>query len=63
MQQVLEVRERTVGPGHPEVAACLNNLAVLLKGVGKRAEAEALYRRSIAIKEQALGPTHPQACC
>jgi hypothetical protein len=60
--QVLEVRERALGPEHPEVAACLNNLAVLLKGAGRRGEAEALYMRCIGIKERALGPTHPQAC-
>ena len=54
------MRERTLGTDHADVAACLNNLAVLLKVVGKRSEAEALYQRSIAIKERALGPTHPQ---
>jgi hypothetical protein len=42
------------------VAACLNNLAVLLKAMGRHAEAQAMYERCIAIKEQAMGPTHPQ---
>ena len=59
--QVLDVRERVLGPDHPEVAACANNLAVLLRSLGRHGEAEALYARSIAIKERAMGPTHPQA--
>ena len=59
--QVLDMREAALGGSHPEVAACLNNLAVLLKSVGRHAEAEQLYARAIAIKERSMGPTHPQA--
>ena len=38
----------------------LNNLAVLCKSAGKYGEAEALYRRALAIFEAVLGPTHPK---
>ena len=55
------MREAALGRAHPEVAACLNNLAVLLKGAGRHAEALAMYERCIAIKQQAMVPTHPQA--
>jgi len=41
------------------VAASLNNLAGLYQEQGKYAEAEPLYRRSLAILEKALGPEHP----
>ena len=41
--QVLDIRERVLGPNHPEVAACANNLAVLLRSQGRHGEAEALY--------------------
>lgn len=58
--QVLELREQALGASHPEVAACLNNLAVLLKSKGMYGEAEELYMRCIAIKERSMGPTHPQ---
>ena len=54
------MREAALGRQHPEVAACLNNLAVLLKAMGRHAEAQGMYERCIAIKEQAMGPTHPQ---
>ena len=48
-----------------QVALSLNNLAALLRRMGKNEEAEELYRRSLSIREQALGPDHPQAspCC
>lgn len=58
--QVLEMRERTLGAEHAEVAGALNNLAVLLKSMGRFGEAQALYEKSIRIKEKALGPAHPQ---
>ena len=41
------------------VAATLNNLAVLYDDEGKYTEAEPLYQLSLAIRENALGPDHP----
>ena len=58
--QVLDIREKELGPDHVDVAASLNNIAVLLKTSGQFEEAEEMYNRSIAIKEKALGPNHPQ---
>ena len=55
------MKERTLGQEHAEVAGALNNLAVLLKSMGRFEEAQALYEKSIRIKEKALGPAHPQA--
>ena len=46
-------------PEHPYVAASLNNLAGLYDTQGKYAQAEPLYKRSLAISEKALGPEHP----
>lgn len=60
MVQVLDIREKELGPDHVDVAASLNNIAVLLKTSGQFEEAEEMYNRSIAIKENALGPNHPQ---
>ncbi len=47
-----------LGPEHPDVAQSLNNLAALYRAQGKYAEAEPLYKRSLAIWEKALGPEH-----
>ena len=46
-------------PDHPDVATSLNNLALLYKTQGDYAKAEPLYKRSLSIKEKALGPNHP----
>ena len=54
------MREQELGPDHFEVAASLNNLAVLLKIINSNEEAESLFARSISIKEANLGPSHPQ---
>ena len=42
-----------------EVATSLNNLAELYRDQGHYAEAEPLFKRSLAIVEKALGPEHP----
>ena len=44
---------------HPAVAKSLNNLALLYQVQGKYAEAEPLYKRSLKIREKALGKEHP----
>ena len=41
------------------MAASLNNLAALYVTQGQYAQAEPLYKRSLAIREKALGPDHP----
>src|SRR2546425_9100205 len=55
VQRALAIRERILGPEHPDVAASLDNLAGLYRDQGKYAEAEPLYRRALAIGEKALG--------
>jgi tetratricopeptide (TPR) repeat protein len=58
-QRSLAIREKTLEPEHPDVAASLGNLASLYRSQGKYAEAEPLYQRSLAISEKTLGPEHP----
>jgi CHAT domain-containing protein/Tfp pilus assembly protein PilF len=55
----LGIREKALGPNHPDVAQSLNNLALLYGNQGRHAEAEPLHKRSLAIYEKALGPDHP----
>ena len=43
-----------------QVALSLNNLAALLRKMCKVEQAEQLYKRSLSIREEALGPDHPQ---
>jgi len=58
-EKALKVAEENVGPDHPDVAASLNNLALLYGAQGEYTKAEPLYKRSLAIVEKALGPDHP----
>jgi tetratricopeptide (TPR) repeat protein len=53
--------ESAFGPDHPSVAVSLNNLALLYQDRGDYADAEQLYRRSLAILEKALGPDYQGA--
>jgi CHAT domain-containing protein/tetratricopeptide (TPR) repeat protein len=55
----LALREKALGPHHPEVATSLNNLAVLYKEQGAYARAEPFYVRALGIREQAQGAMHP----
>jgi len=57
----LAIREKALGPEHPDLATGLNNLALLLKIKGDYAGAEPFYRRALAIREKALGPEHPSS--
>ena len=41
-------------------AEIIEDLAGLLQAKGDRASAEALYRKALAIREETLGPDHPQ---
>ncbi len=53
------IREKALGPEHPDLATDLNNLALLYYVHGKYAQAEPLYQRVLAILEKALGPDDP----
>jgi len=51
---------RCWGPDHPDTAASLNNLAVLLRIQGDVETARPLYERALAIRARVLGPDHPE---
>jgi Tetratricopeptide repeat len=51
----LAIAEKSLGPEDPEVAIYLDNLAHLLQGTNRMAEAEPLMRRAEALTEPSLG--------
>jgi tetratricopeptide (TPR) repeat protein len=55
----LVIREKVLGPEHPDTATSLNNLALLLQDQRDFAGARPLYERALAIREKTLGPEHP----
>ena len=56
---VLAEVERAGERGEP-LAVSLNNLGALYSLTGKPNEAAEFLKRSLAIREEQLGPTHPQ---
>jgi len=58
-ERSLAIREKALGADHPDTAASLNNLGLLLQSQGDYAAARPLYERSLAIMEKALGADHP----
>jgi len=58
-ERALSIRERALGPDHPDFGRSLNNLATVFFGKRDYAQAEGLYQRSLAILEKALGRDHP----
>jgi Tetratricopeptide repeat len=58
-ERVLSIRERVLGPDHPDTATSLDDLATLLRNQGDPAAARPLFERALAIRERVLGPDHP----
>jgi tetratricopeptide (TPR) repeat protein len=60
LKRALAIREKVLGPEHPDTATSLNNLAFLLIAAqGDLTQAKPLYERALAIREKVLGPEHP----
>jgi tetratricopeptide (TPR) repeat protein len=55
----LEIRERILGPDHPDVSQAIIGLATIHYFKGEYSKAEPLYLRALAIREKSLGPEHP----
>jgi tetratricopeptide (TPR) repeat protein len=58
LERALAIREKVLGPEHPETADSLNNLGFLLKEQGDLAAARPLYECALAVREEVLGPEH-----
>jgi tetratricopeptide (TPR) repeat protein len=58
-ERALAIKEKVLGPEHPDTARSLNNLADVLQARGDLAAARPLHERALAIKEKVLGPEHP----
>ena len=59
-QRALAIRQTQLGPDHPDVAASLNNLGVLLLlELGELPAARAATERALAIFEARLSSDHP----
>jgi serine/threonine protein kinase/tetratricopeptide (TPR) repeat protein len=55
LRSALRIARETYAPNHPDLAAPLTSLAVLLHERGKYDEAEALYREALEIRQKHFG--------
>lgn len=60
LKKLTELREATLGPTHPDVAACLHYLAEIMRHDGRFDLAETNYKRALDIRTKSLGPNHPE---
>jgi tetratricopeptide (TPR) repeat protein len=60
LERSLAIRERALGPDHPDVARSLHDLAAIYREQARYAEAEPLHERALAIRERAFGPDHAE---
>jgi tetratricopeptide (TPR) repeat protein len=56
-KRALAIREKALGPDHPDVAQSVNNLADLYSAQGRYADAEPLYKRALASTPEQKGKT------
>src|SRR5262249_42401630 len=59
MRDALAIREKSLGPEHPDTATSLGNLGGVLHDQGDLAGARPVIERALAIFEKARGPEHP----
>jgi CHAT domain-containing protein len=55
-ERALKIREKALGPEHPDTATSLNNLGELYVYMGDYLKAEPLFQLALKITEKALGP-------
>src|SRR5215467_6173237 len=59
LEKVLDIREKTIRPDHPDIAFALTLLANIAYYKKDLAKAALLNQRAITILEKTLGPEHP----
>jgi tetratricopeptide (TPR) repeat protein len=59
LKEGLARKQKLLGPEHPDVGVSEGNLAYVLEGAGRNAEAFPHVERSIEIQTKKVGPSHP----
>jgi tetratricopeptide (TPR) repeat protein len=58
-ERALALREKVLGPEHPDVAGSVNNLGLVLQDLDDFPAAMRAHERALALREKVLGPDHP----
>ena len=57
--EVLQIRSKTFGPEHPDVASTYSNIGVVYRQQGQYPEALGMYQKCLEIEEKTYGREHP----
>ncbi len=57
-ERALAIREKALGPSHPDTAATIEGLALVFQAQSRFAKARPLLEQALSIRERALGPDH-----
>lgn len=60
-QRALTIREKGLGPEHPQIADSLSLLGHITYSLGQYADATLFYQRAFVLYEKIYGPEHPSA--
>ena len=58
-ERALAIKEKALGPDHPDTALSLNNLGGVLGAMGEYKDALPYVKQALSIWEKQLGPQHP----
>ncbi len=58
--RALEIREKALGPDHPDTAISLNNVGITYGALGDHEKALEYNSRALEIREKVLGPNQPE---
>jgi CHAT domain-containing protein/Tfp pilus assembly protein PilF len=59
-ERALEIRQKALGPEHPDVARSIHSLADLYREIGEYAKAGPLYQSALKIRQKVFGLEHPE---
>src|SRR5262249_14438733 len=57
-ERSLAIREKTLGPSHPDIAASLHNASELVERSGDTDRARSMLEKALAIQQKTLPPNH-----
>ena len=58
-RKTLELKKKTLGPQHPDVALALNNIGSIFSKIGDSGKALEYFQQSLQIYEMTIGSKHP----
>ena len=58
-ERSLAIREKTLGPSHPDIAASLHNASELVERSGDPDRARSMLQKALAIEKKTLPTNHP----